>query len=79
MKAFSTIIKILAVIAAVAGIIFILATYGDQIVVWCKRLLEKVRAYRNDFDHEGEFGDSYEEFSIPEDDEDSVAADIDFE
>jgi hypothetical protein len=79
MKAFSTIIKILAVIAAVAGIIFILATYGDQIVAWCKRLLEKVRAYRNDFDHEGEFGDSYEEFSIPEDDEDSVAADIDFE
>ena len=79
MKAFSTIIKILAVIAAVAGIIFILATYGDQIVAWCKRLLEKVRAYRNDFDHEGEFGDSYVEFSIPEDDEDSVAADIDFE
>ena len=79
MKAFSTIIKILAVIAAVAGIIFILATYGDQIVAWCKRLLEKVRTYRNDFDHEGEFSDSYEEFSIPEDDEDSVAADIDFE
>ena len=79
MKAFSTIMKILAVIAAVAGIIFILATYGDQIVAWCKRLLEKVRAYRNDFDNEGEFGDSYEEFSIPEDDEDSVAADVDFE
>ena len=74
-----TALKILSALAAIAGIVYVVATYGDQIVAWCKRLLEKVRAYRNDFDHEGEFGDSYEEFSIPEDDEDSVAADIDFE
>ena len=78
MKTAKLIAKIAVALAAVAGAVYVVATYGEQIVAWCKRLVEKVRAYRNDFDHEGEFGGSYEEFSIPDDDEDSVA-DIDFE
>lgn len=31
--------KILTALAAVAGIIYIVATYGEQIVAWCKKTL----------------------------------------
>lgn len=43
MKTFSTILKILAAIALIAGIIFIIARYGDQIVAWCKKMFAKVK------------------------------------
>ena len=33
------IIKILTALAAVAGVIYIVATYGEQIVAWCKKTL----------------------------------------
>ena len=39
MKAMNTIIKILTALAAVAGVVYIVATYGEQIVAWCKKLL----------------------------------------
>ena len=39
MKAVNTIVKILTALAAVAGIIYIVATYGEQIVAWCKKTL----------------------------------------
>ena len=39
MKFVSAIFKILAALAFVAGIIYLLATYGDKIVAWCKKLL----------------------------------------
>ena len=39
MKAMNTIIKILTALAAAAGIIYIVATYGEQIVAWCKKTL----------------------------------------
>ena len=39
MKAMNTIIKILTALAAIAGIIYIVATYGEQIVAWCKKTL----------------------------------------
>ena len=42
MKALNTIIKILTALAAVAGIVYIVATYGEQIVAWCKKTLEKL-------------------------------------
>ena len=31
--------KILTALAAVAGVIYILATYGEQIAAWCKKVL----------------------------------------
>ena len=40
MKAANTIIKILTALAAVAGVVYIVATYGEQIVAWCKKTLE---------------------------------------
>lgn len=39
MKAMNTIIKILTALATIAGIIYIVATYGEQIVAWCKKML----------------------------------------
>ncbi len=39
MKAINTIIKILAALAAVAGAVYVIATYGDKIVAWAKKLL----------------------------------------
>ena len=40
MNCFKTVMKILTALAAVAGIIYIIATYGDKIVAWAKKLLE---------------------------------------
>lgn len=42
MKVFSTIVKIVAALAAVAGIVYVVATYGDKIVAWAKKLLGKL-------------------------------------
>jgi len=39
MKAMNTIIKILTAIATIAGVVYIIATYGEQIVAWCKKTL----------------------------------------
>lgn len=36
----NTIIKILTALAAIAGVVYIVATYGEQIVAWCKKTLE---------------------------------------
>ncbi len=39
MKTFTIIAKILAALAAIAGIIYLAATYGDKIVAWAKKML----------------------------------------
>lgn len=39
MKTLSTIVKILTALAAVAGAIYVAATYGDRIVAWAKKLM----------------------------------------
>lgn len=38
MKIFANIVKILTALAAVAGAIYVVATYGDQIVAWAKKV-----------------------------------------
>lgn len=38
MKVFANIVKILTALAAVAGAIYIVATYGDKIVAWAKQI-----------------------------------------
>lgn len=42
MKVFNTIIKILALLAVIAGIVFVIAAYGDKIVAWTRRLMRKI-------------------------------------
>ena len=41
MKAFWTIVKILAVLAAIAGIIYVIAAYGDKLVAWAKKIINR--------------------------------------
>ena len=38
MKIFTNILKILAALAAIAGAIYVVATYGDKIVAWAKKV-----------------------------------------
>ncbi len=37
-----TVLKIIAALAAIAGIVYVVATYGDRIVAWAKRLWERM-------------------------------------
>lgn len=39
MKAFTIIAKVLAALAAIAGVVYVIATYGDKIVAWAKKML----------------------------------------
>ena len=39
MKTANIIIKILAALAAVAGVVFVIAKFGDKIVAWAKSLI----------------------------------------
>ena len=39
MKTVNTIVKILSALAAVAGAVYIIATYGEQITAWAKKAL----------------------------------------
>lgn len=39
MKVVSTLLKVLTALAALAGIVYVIATYGDKIVAWAKKLL----------------------------------------
>ena len=39
MKTVNTLVKILTALAAIAGVIYVIATYGDKIVAWAKKLL----------------------------------------
>lgn len=39
MKAINTIVKIVVALAAVAGAVYVVATYGEKIVAWAKNLL----------------------------------------
>ena len=39
MKVWNAIWKTILALAAIAGIIYVLAKYGDKIVAWCKKIL----------------------------------------
>lgn len=42
MKAFKVIMKILAALAFVAGIVYVVAKYGERIVAWARQLMYRV-------------------------------------
>jgi len=39
MKAVNLIVKVVVALAAVAGAVYVVATYGDKIVAWAKKML----------------------------------------
>jgi len=41
MKIANIILKVVAALAAIAGIVYVVATYGDKIVAWAKGLLSR--------------------------------------
>ena len=41
MKTFGNILKVSAILAAIAGIIYVVATYGERIVAWAKKILRR--------------------------------------
>lgn len=41
MKAFKVIAKIVVALAAIAGVVYVVATYGDRIVAWARGLLNR--------------------------------------
>ncbi len=48
MKVFTNIMKVLAALAAVAGVVYLLATYGDKLVRWAKGLCHRHDCYFTD-------------------------------
>ncbi len=42
MKAWNIILKIVVALAAIAGIVYLAATYGDKIVAWSKKMLARL-------------------------------------
>ncbi|MDO5546387.1 MAG: hypothetical protein Q4F81_11325 [Eubacteriales bacterium] len=42
MKTVNTIVKLLSALAAVAGAVYIIATYGEQITAWAKKALSSL-------------------------------------
>ena len=42
MKVFNTIVKIVVALAAIAGAVYVVATYGEKIVAWCKKMLSNL-------------------------------------
>lgn len=42
MKTFKIILKILVALAAIAGVVYVIATYGEKIVQWCKDMLKRL-------------------------------------
>ena len=47
MKTVRIIVRILAALAMIAGIVYVVATYGDKIAAWARKLLEKLNCYFN--------------------------------
>lgn len=82
MKILSAIAKVVTAVAFIAGVVYLIATYGDKLVAWAKKLLPCNKC-------EGEVVEETEETEAPADEEAApeeapaeeapVAEDADFE
>ena len=43
-----TVLKLLTALAAIAGAVYVIATYGNQIVAWCKKVLASLPCCKNE-------------------------------
>lgn len=80
MKPFETVLKVLTALAAVAGIVVVLAAYGDKIVAWAKKLMAKIPCHScdiieftpaEDFDEEAENAPAEEAQEVTEETEEA--------
>lgn len=62
MKIFGKVLGILTALAAVAGVIYVIAVYGDRIVAWAKSLVRRNKDIYNfdDFDDEFDYDEDVE-------------------
>ena len=72
MKVFNKILKVFLALAAVAGIIYTIAAYGERIVAWARNLLETLRAKIDYYTSDEDFSEE-ELFDEETDDEDFEA------
>lgn len=77
MKYATTLLKILAALAAIAGVIYVIATYGDRMVRWARKTLSRKNDY--DFDFDCDCDDDCDVCLFDDDDETIVAEENDFE
>ena len=68
------IVKILTALAAVAGAIYVIATYGEQIVAWCKKVLNALP--KCPCCEEAETVEEFVEDAAPEAAEEAVAEEV---
>lgn len=53
-----TVLKVLTALAAIAGVVYVIAAYGDKIVAWCKKLLASCPCHCcNVVEEEADFAD----------------------
>ena len=45
MKLFGKIMGVITALAAIAGIVYVVATYGDKIVEWARELIERAKDF----------------------------------
>lgn len=68
MKTFGKVMKVLATIAAIIGVVYVVATYGDRIVAWANDLLDRF------FDKRTRFFDIEEQMEPAEEPEEVAPA-----
>ena len=70
MKTFNKVLKVIAIIAAIIGIVYIVAAYGDKIVAWARRTMDRLFNKRTrffDIDEQVEHEvDEYDEVDVAE-------------
>ena len=73
MKVFNKIVKVFLALAAVAGVIYTIAAYGERIVAWARNLLATLRAKIDYCYGDEDFSDEEEIFDDITDEEDFEA------
>ena len=77
MKIVSVVAKVLAALAAAVGAIYLLATYGEQIVAWCKKVMDNLPTIECCNDAEPVAEEAVEEPAAPEaEEEDEVLEEV---
>ncbi len=73
MKVLGNVLKVLAALAAIAGAVYVAVTYGDKIVAWCKKQLNRLCCCS-----QGDFEEAPAE-EVPAEEGAVQAEDVDFE
>ena len=46
MKVFAIVLEVVAALAVIAGVVFVIVRYGEKILAWCKRVLKMDAPFR---------------------------------